>query len=335
MIQKRGLPPSLVARAEEMIEKDGFPPCHSEERSDEEPSLVAIVQDRSRSFAALRMTMGGALLLMCCMAARAAEQRPEMLRGVGIDQKLGQQLPLDALFADEAGKPVRLGQYFGKRPVLLVLAYYNCPMLCTQVFNGLTSALRVLPFDAGKDFEVVAVSFDPRDRPPDAAAKKKAYVDEYKRPGAEAGWHFLTGGAGSIERVTSAAGFRYKFDESTGQFAHAAAIYVATPEGKLSRYFYGIEYGPRDLRLAMVEASQGRIGSIVDQILLFCFHYDPKLGRYSAAILKIVRFGGVAAVVILSTFLAIMWRRDRLNGKGAPHPNPLPRGEGKAPGRVA
>jgi protein SCO1/2 len=220
-----------------------------------------------------------------------------MLRDVGIDQRLGQQLPLDALFADEAGKPVRLGQYFGKRPVLLVLAYYNCPMLCTQVFNGLVSSLRVLPFDAGKDFDVVAVSFDPRDRPPDAAAKKKAYVEEYRRPGASAGWHFLTGGEGSIERVTKAAGFRYRYDESTGQFAHAAAIYVATPGGKLSRYFYGIEYGPRDLRLAMVEASEGRIGSIVDQILLFCFHYDPKMGRYSAAISP-SSGSAVAAVVI-------------------------------------
>ena len=253
-------------------------------------------------------------------AAEAA--RPDALRDVAIDQKLGQQLPLDALFADEEGRPVRLGQYFGKRPVLLVLAYYNCPMLCTQVFNGLVSSLRVLPFDAGRDFEVVAVSFDPRDRPPDAAAKKKAYVDEYRRPGAAAGWHFLTGGAGSIERVTSAAGFRYRYDESTGQFAHAAAIYVATPEGKLSRYFYGIEYGPRDLRLAMVEASQGRIGSIVDQILLFCFHYDPKMGRYSAAILKIVRLGGVGAVVILSTFLLVMWRRDRLRGPQSRIQNP-------------
>jgi len=282
------------------------------------------------------------LFLLLPPAAFAAEAaRPEALRGVGIDQRLGQPLPLNALFADEAGKPARLGQYFGKRPVLLVLSYYNCPMLCTQVFNGLVSALRVLPFDAGKDFDVVAVSFDPHDRPADAAAKKKAYVEEYRRPGASAGWHFLTGGAGSIERVTKSAGFHYRYDDSTGQFAHAAAIYVATPDGRLSRYFYGIEYAPRDLRLGIVEASEGKIGSIVDQILLFCFHYDPKMGRYSAAILSLVRFGGVAAVLILSTFLVVMWRRDRLNGLksgvrnpkseigGAPHPDPLPPGEGK------
>ena len=234
-----------------------------------------------------------------------------MLRDVGIEQRLGQPLPLDAIFQDESGRAVRLGQYFGKRPVVLVLAYYNCPMLCTQVFNGLVSALRVLTFDAGKEFEVVAVSFDPRDRAPDAAAKKKAYVDEYRRPGAAMGWHFLTGGAAPIERLTRAAGFRYRYDETTGQFAHSTAIYVATPEGKLSRYFYGIEYAPRDLRLALVEASNRRIGSPMDQILLYCYHYDPRLARYSAAIMGVVRLGGVAAVLILSTFLTIMWRRDR------------------------
>ncbi len=294
------------------------------------------------------MTAVGCLFLTTALA-RAADSRPSMLREVGIDQRLGQQLPLDALFADELGRPVRLGQYFGQRPVILVLAYYNCPMLCTQVFNGLVSSLRVVNFDAGKEFEVVAVSFDPRDRPRDAAAKKKAYVDEYNRPGAAAGWHFLTGGSGSIERVTKAAGFRYRFDEATGQFAHSTAIYVATPEGKLSRYFYGIEYGPRDLRLALVEASSGGIGSPVDQILLFCYHYDPKLARYTAAIMGMVRFGGVAAVLVLSTFLTVMWRRDRrrqssappprihnsqftthnLPVSGAPHPSPLPPGEGE------
>src|SRR6266496_3772587 len=309
-------------------------PCHSEARSAEESARPT---ERGRSFAALRMTVAGCLLLMTRLAS-AADARPPMLREVGIEQRLGQVLPLDALFSDELGRPVRLGQYFGRRPVILVLAYYNCPMLCTQVFNGLVSTLRVVGFDAGKEFEVVAVSFDPRDRPRDAAAKKKAYVDEYRRPGAAMGWHFLTGGAGSIERVTRAAGFRYKYDESTGQFAHSTAIYVATPDGKLSRYFYGIEYGPRDLRLALVEASSGRIGSPVDQILLYCYHYDPKLARYSAAIMGLVRFGGAAAVVILSAFLTIMWRRDRRRDArrdGRPHPIPLPEGEGGSPGRGA
>jgi len=234
-----------------------------------------------------------------------------MLRDVGIDQRLGQQLPLDAIFQDEEGRPVRLGQYFRERPVVLALAYYNCPMLCTQVLNGLLSSARVLSFDAGKEFEIVVVSFDPRDRPADARAKKAPYVKEYGRPGASAGWHFLTGSLASIERTTEAVGFRYRFDESQGQFAHASGIYVATPDGRLSRYFYGIEYAPRDLRLALVESSGGKIGSPVDQILLFCYHYDPKTGRYSAAILGLVRFGGVAAVLILSTFLTVMWRRDR------------------------
>ena len=314
-------------------------PCHFEVADAPEPlwrrrarsaEESALLTKKSRSFAALRMTTAVCLFLMTGLA-RAADTRPAMLREVGIEQRLGRDLPLDALFADELGRPVRLGQYFGRRPVILVLAYYNCPMLCTQVFNGLVSSLRVVGFDAGKEFEVVAVSFDPRDRPRDAAAKKKAYVDEYRRPGAAMGWHFLTGGAGSIERVTKAAGFRYKFDESTGQFAHSTAIYVATPEGKLSRYFYGIEYGPRDLRLALVEASSGRIGSPVDQILLYCYHYDPKLARYSAAIMGMVRVGGAAAVVILSTFLIIMWRRDRLRQR----PDPLPRGDGGDPGRAS
>jgi protein SCO1 len=242
--------------------------------------------------------------------AWAADTRPPFLRDVGIDQRLGQRLPLDAIFLDEQGRPVRLGQYFGARPVILVLAYYNCPMLCTQVFGGLVSSLRVLSFDAGKDFDVVAVSFDPRDRLADAAAKKVAYVAEYGRPGAASGWHFLTGSTSSIERLTGAVGFHYKYDESLGQFAHASAIYVATPEGKLSHYFYGIEYAPRDLRLALIEASGNRIGSPVDRILLYCYHYDPKVGKYGAVVMNMLRFGGAVAVLILSTFLAVMWRRD-------------------------
>jgi protein SCO1/2 len=267
--------------------------------------------------------------LMSATAARAADARPPILRNVGITQRLGQQLPLDALFLDEAGRPVRLGQYFGTRPVVLVLAYYNCPMLCTQVFGGLVSSLRVLSFDAGKDFDVVAVSFDPRDRPADAAAKKAPYVASYGRPRAASGWHFLTGSTAAIERLTEAVGFRYKYDESLGQFAHASAITVATPGGRLSRYFYGIEYAPRDLRLGLVEASGNRIGSPVDQILLYCYHYDPKVGKYGAIVMNMVRLGGVAAVLILSTFLAVMWRRDFRRDREAPHPAPLPRGEGE------
>ncbi|HEY6050554.1 MAG TPA: SCO family protein [Thermoanaerobaculia bacterium] len=240
-----------------------------------------------------------------------AGAQPAILKDVGIDQRLGAQIPLDAILQDEQGRAVRLGQFFGPRPVVLVLAYYNCPMLCTQVLNGTLSSLRVLSFDAGKEFEVVVVSFDPRDRPADAAAKKAPYVKEYGRPGTENGWHFLTGGPASIARLTSAVGFRYKFDESLGQFAHASAIFVATPDGRLSRTLFGIEYAPRDVRLALIEAANRKIGTPVDQILLYCYHYDPKIGKYGAVVMNMVRMGGVAAVAILTTFLLVMWRRDR------------------------
>jgi protein SCO1 len=260
---------------------------------------------------------GVVCLLLVAGLARGADARPPILRDVGITQRLGQQLPLDALFLDEAGRPVRLGQYFGTRPVVLVLAYYNCPMLCTQVFGGLVSSLRVLSFDAGKDFDVVAVSFDPRDRPADAAAKKAPYVASYGRPGAASGWHFLTGSTASIERLTGAVGFRYKYDDSLGQFAHASAITVATPGGRLSRYFYGIEYAPRDLRLALVEASAGSIGTPVDQILLYCFHYDPASGKYGAAIVNIVRLAGIATVLALAGSLGMLSRRRARLAHGA------------------
>lgn len=260
-----------------------------------------------------------AVAVFCAIASQAQsivqptprDPRPPILREVGIEQRLGQPLPLEAIFQDESGRAVRLGQYFGKRPVILVLAYYDCPMLCTEVLNGLLSSLKTLSFDVGKQFEVVTVSFNPREKPTDAAAKKKPYVEAYGRPGAAAGWHFLTGGSGSIERITSAVGFRYKYDESIGQFAHAAAIYVATPEGKLSRYFYGIDYAPRDLRLGLIEASEKRIGTPVDQILLYCYHYDPKIGRYGAVVMNVVRAGGAATVLIMSIFLLVMWGRER------------------------
>ena len=267
----------------------------------------------------MRGRFGRALALLILPSALATAQtaaaprdgRPPILRDVGIEQRLGERLPLDALFRDESGAAVRLGQYFRDEPVVLVLAYYNCPMLCTEVLNGLLSSLRVLSFDVGREFQVVTVSFDPRDKPSDAAAKKTPYIQRYHRPGAAAGWHFLTGNAASIDRLTAAVGFRSRFDESQGQFAHAAAIYVATPDGRLSRYLYGIEFAPRDLRLALIEASREKIGNPVDQLLLYCYHYDPKLGRYSAAILNLVRAGAVAAVLLLGGFIGIMLRRER------------------------
>ena len=239
------------------------------------------------------------------------DARPPILREVGIDQRLGAALPLDAVFRDESGRAARLGEYFGARPVVLVLAYYNCPMLCTEVLNGVVSSLRAISFDAGREYDVVVVSFDPRDQPSDATAKKAAYLGVYKRAGAEKGWHFLTGGPGSIDRLTQSVGFRYKFDENLGQFAHAAAIYVVTAEGRVSRYLFGIEYAPRDVRLALVEASQNRIGTPVDQILLYCYHYDPKVGRYGAVVMNMVKLGGAATVLVLTAFLLLMWRRDR------------------------
>ncbi|MCA1581092.1 MAG: SCO family protein [Acidobacteria bacterium] len=251
--------------------------------------------------------------------------RPAILKDVGIEQRLGSSLPLDVILQDEQGRPVRLGRYFGARPVILVLAYYNCPMLCTQVLNGLVSSMRALSFDAGREFEVVTLSFDPRDRPRDAAAKKEPYLREYNRPGAAAGWHFLTGGPGSIERVASAVGFRFRWDNDLAQFAHASGIFVLTPDGKLSRYFFGIEYAPRDLRLGLIEASNRKIGNPVDQILLYCYHYDPKVGKYGAVIMNIVRLAGVGAVLVLSTFLFVMWRRDRRRDAADPRLTRPPR----------
>jgi protein SCO1/2 len=252
-------------------------------------------------------------------AQATPDGRPPILRKVAIEQHLDRPLPLDLRFRDEAGRAVRLGEYFGKRPVVLVLAYYDCPMLCTQVLNGLLAAMRVLSFDAGREYEVVTVSFDPRDDPSDARAKKEPYVAKYGRAGASAGWHFLTGEPAAIAGLAEAVGFRYAWDERQEQFAHASAIYVATPDGRLSRYFYGIEYAPRDLRLALVEASRGKIGTPVDQLLLYCYHYDPAAGRYGAVVMNMVRVAGVAFVLVLSAFLFLMWRRERRRLSQRPH----------------
>jgi protein SCO1/2 len=273
----------------------------------------------------------GAILAWAFAAARLAgqpmgpppgtivrsDETPEALKGVGIDQRLNEPLPLDATFRDESGRTVRLGDYFGKRPVVLALVYFNCPMLCTQVLNGLVSALGVVSLSAGTDFDVVVVSFDPRDTPAAALAKKAAYMTRYKRPGASEGWHFLTGDPPAIEKITKAAGFRYRYDEKLEQFAHASAIFVATPDGRLARYFYGIEYAPRDLRLGLVEASAGRIGTPVDQVLLYCFHYDPASGRYGAVVMNMVRLGGAATVVVLGAAVWIMSRRRTRHARAA------------------
>jgi protein SCO1/2 len=232
---------------------------------------------------------------------------------VGIDQKLNEQLPLDLVFKNENGEAVRLGDYFGKKPVVLSLVYYQCPMLCNQVLNGMVTAFRVMAFKPGQEFEVVTVSFDPRETAALAAAKKKTYVDylpEAKRVGADAGWHFLTGDAASIKRLTEAVGFRYHFDEATNQFAHASAIYVTTRQGKLARYFYGIEYAPRDLRLGLIEAAENKIGSPVDQLLLYCYHYDPATGKYGAAVMNIMRLGGIVTLIAIAGMFLVLCRRS-------------------------
>ncbi len=236
---------------------------------------------------------------------------PVALQDVGIDQKLNAQVPLNLEFRDESGKAVTLKDYFGKKPVILSLAYYECPMLCTYVLNGLVKSLKPLSFDAGNEFEILTVSFDPRDTHQLAASKKSVYLKEYGRPNAGNGWHFLTGDSESIRRLTEAVGFKYKYDPKDNQFAHASGIMVLTPEGKLARYFYGIEYSSRDIRLALVEASQNKIGSAVDQLLLFCFHYDPTAGKYSAAATNFIRLGGILTVLGLSLFIVTAIRRER------------------------
>jgi protein SCO1/2 len=244
-------------------------------------------------------------------------EKPEVLKSVGIDQKIGQQLPLDLTFKNEVGREVRLGEFFKDRPVVLALAYYDCPMLCTQVLNGMTGALKTLSFDAGKDFEVVVVSIDPRDNFQIAAHKKAAYVDHYGRPQTAAGWHFLTGVESSIKPLADALGFRYVYDSNIKQYAHGAAIYVATPKGVVSRYLMGIDFAPRDLRLALVEASNNVLGSVVDQVLLLCYHYDPTTGKYGAAVINAIRVGFVGTVGGFLAFLFVSLKRERVAGRTA------------------
>jgi protein SCO1 len=240
-----------------------------------------------------------------------SSQLPRALREIGFDQHLDEHLPLDTPLRDEQGRAVQLGEYFGRRPVVLVFAYYDCPMLCTLAINGLSSALKVLSLDPGADFEIVTVSIDPRDTPAAAAAKKAGYLERYKRAGAAAGWHFLTGDQPSIDRLTKAAGFRYAWDPETKQFAHPTGIIVLTPDGRMARYLFGIEYGPRDLRLAIVEASAGKVGSPADALLLYCYHYDPMTGRYGVAIMRVMRIAGAATVLTLGGFIVVMLRRER------------------------
>jgi protein SCO1 len=279
----------------------------------------------------MRSIIGVFALLLSASAARAqaapdstgpaSQYMPAVLRNVGFEPKLNSQLPLDLAFRDETGRNIQLRDYFGQRPVVLALVYYACPMLCDQVQQGVVGTLRMLSFNPGRDYEVVFVSFDPRETPEMAAQKKEVAMTHFRRPETAGGWHFLTGSKESIDVLTKGANFRYFFDEKSGLFAHASGIMLLTPDGRISRYFYGVEYPSRDVRFGLVDASAGKIGTPIDRALLFCYHYDPASGRYSASILKVIRLGGVLTVLCLVAGMLIFRRRDagkiRSNSQGA------------------
>ncbi len=239
---------------------------------------------------------------------------PTVLKNVGIEQKLNGQLPLDAQFTDENGNIIKLGDYFGNgKPVILALVYYECPLLCNEVLNGLTGSLKGISFDAGKDFDIVAISFDARENEkPDLAKNKKAgYLTRYGRADAENGWHFLSGTQSEIDKITNAVGFNYQFDEATNQFAHAGGVMVITPEGKISRYLYGIDYAPKDLKFGLMDSAQNKIGNPAEQLYLYCFHYDPSTGKYGLAILRVLRLFAVATLLGLGGMFFVFWRYNK------------------------
>ena len=267
---------------------------------------------QSSNLLARRSLRALAILVLAGTAGFAQQYGlPAMVRGVGIDQNLNGQVPLELTFKDETGQAVRLGQYFGKKPVVLALVYYECPGLCDLVLNGLTHSMEKVTLNLGRDFDVVTVSFNPHETWQLAASKKANYVEKFQGKGAVEGWHFLTGQDDNIKKLADAVGFHYKYDPINKQFAHAAGIVVLTPEGRIARYFYGIEYKPRDLRLGLVEASEHKIGSPADAILLFCYHYDPMTGKYGLAITKVIRTLGSATVIALGALLFILIRNDR------------------------
>lgn len=237
--------------------------------------------------------------------------RPQALREVGIDQRLNYDVPLDLKFRDEAGRSVRLGDLFRGKPVVLSLVYYQCPMLCNLVLNGEVRGFRKVPLELGADYDAITVSFDPKETPEIAAAKKANYIEQYNRPGADRAWHFLTGEESQVKALAAAVGFRYHWDEATRQWAHASGIMVLTPQGRISRYLFGIEYPNKDLKLALVESSAGKIGSIADQVLLFCYHYDPLKGKYTFAVMNSLRAGATATLLGIGLFMFISFRRDR------------------------
>lgn len=250
-------------------------------------------------------------IYLCALAAPAAAQRPKILSDVGIDQKLNAQVPPDLIFHDEMGRDIRLGDYFGKRPMVLALVYYKCPMLCTMVLNDLTKAMNSMKMTCGGQFDILTISFDPNETPTLAQEKKDQYIRAYRRPHAEEGWHFLTGPPASIDALTKTVGFRYAWDPKYQQYAHASGLIILTPEGRTARYFYGIDYAPSDLELSLAEASHGKETSVADQILLYCFHYDPATGRYSLMVTRLIQAGGVLTMLILGSYMFWAFRRDR------------------------
>lgn len=265
-------------------------------------------------------------ILLCAVAPCAAAVAspngpllPKELRGIGIQQNLGAQLPLDARFADETGRSVRLGDYFGLRPAVLALVYYQCTMLCNQILNGVVAGLRPLSLVPGRDFDVIAISINPLEGPALARAKRDTYVRHYSSRSNPEGWHFLTGSEPDIHAVADAVGFHYRYDPVNDIYIHASGIMVVTPQGRIARYFYGVEFQPKDLKLGLIEAAGSRIGSLADQILLFCYHYDPSTGKYTATVLNFLRAGAAATLLLLAGCLALLWRRDLRRGSIAFH----------------
>lgn len=259
----------------------------------------------------LATLMGFCLLSSMPAASQPGMPDPNVFEEVGIDQKLGGQIPLDLRFRNEKGEIVTLTDYFGSKPVIVSLVYYNCPMLCTQILNGMVETFRIINFTAGQEFEVVTVSIDPSESPFLADEKKAGYIEQYARAGSDRGWHFLTGDQQSITRLADAVGFRYVYDRQTKQYAHASGIMVATPEGKLARYLYGIEYVAKDLTFSLMEASDNKIGSPVEKLLLLCYHYDPATGKYGLLVTNILRAGGVLVVLLLGGYMTLNFLRDR------------------------
>jgi protein SCO1/2 len=246
----------------------------------------------------------------------STNQKLSIFDKVGFDQRLNQKIPLDLTFLDENGQQVQLKRYFGSKPVILSLVYFQCPMLCSQVLNGMAGAFNgIRRFDVGRDFNVITVSFDPRDTPEAAAQSKKTYLERYRRPGAAQGWHFLTGKKEQIDALANAVGFHFAWDPQINQFAHASGIMLLTPDGRLAQYYYGIEYAPRDLQFGLIQSSQGKIGNIVDKVILYCYEYDPARGKYGAVVFRILRLSALATVLVLGGFMVIMFRRDILTAR--------------------